>query len=230
MSDSKPVSFRGSRGGKRTGKPKLSASVIRSTARVQEMMVRALDLVVQGKGVKDVAKDLGVSDERARQLIDQCLAERQADVNARKDQVRTITLARLDAMVAELWPKRGSPYVVKVITELEDRRAKLLGLDQQIQEVNHTVNVNVSDAELLANAAKYGIAVGAFAAGSLLGRADGARPAAGGVREDRDGGQLALSAGLPGPDGDRLEAGAESIPPDRGGLAVGPGEDVGTGD
>lgn len=162
-------SFRGSRtGSKRKGKPKLTAKRIQSTARVQEMMLRALDLVVQGKSVKDVARDLGVSDERARQLIDQCLAERQADVNARKDQVRTITLARLDALIAGLWDKRSSPYVCRVLVDLEDRRAKLLGLDQA-QETNVNVSVSVSDGDLLSRAAAYGIALGAMSHGPRLG-------------------------------------------------------------
>lgn len=174
MSTPKNGSFRGNRA--RGGKKPLTAAKMRLAAKTQEHMARALDLVVAGKSVKAVAEELQVSNEYARQLIDKALSERDEDLGKRKEQARSITLARLDTLIEGLWEKRASPYVVKVLTDLEDRRAKLLGLDQA-QEVNHTVNVTVSDVDLLSKAAAYGIQLGVQANGPRLGEVIDASPA-----------------------------------------------------
>ena len=45
------------------------------------------------------------------------------------DEVRALELARLDALLAALWPQQGEPAVVDRVLRIMERRAKLLGLD-----------------------------------------------------------------------------------------------------
>lgn len=156
--------FRGAARARARGedRPDLVAGRAKLTARTLDLLEKVMAVIVAGGGEREVAAELKLSRARAAELVDEALTRRFVDVEQEKERTRTVILARLDAMIRGLWHRRDEPYVVKVLIELEDRRAKLLGLDAPVETKAH-VTVDVPDAELLARAAAFGIALGAGA-------------------------------------------------------------------
>ena len=100
--------------------------------RAQQKAQRALDLRLAGKSFDAIAKALGyASRSGAFMAVDELIKARVADATEGADELRRLELERLDVMAAGLWPSasKGNPAAVDRMLKIQERRAKLLGLD-----------------------------------------------------------------------------------------------------
>jgi hypothetical protein len=128
---------------------------------------QAVQLRAEGATYKQIASEVGISYQRAHQLVGQAMAEVRADTVADAAALRDRELAKLDALEAGIWTKAaaGDLRAIETVLKLMSRRAKLLGLDAPKAvkvEAGNSV-AHLSDAELLAEAARLGIDVTPFA-------------------------------------------------------------------
>jgi hypothetical protein len=96
-----------------------------------ERRVQALQLRMAGASYRAIGSRLGVSEAQAHRDVHAeltRLAEKAADA---AEQVRTLELERLDAMLLALWPqaKQANQGAIDRVLRLMERRAKLLGID-----------------------------------------------------------------------------------------------------
>lgn len=114
------------------GKCKTSPS--RMTAAVARDKAMALRL--KGWHYRDIAKELGYSAARSYYLVSEALATLAAHTTEKAIEVRQIETDRLDAMLRALAPKiaRGDTQAIGTALRVQERRAKLWGLDQQEKE------------------------------------------------------------------------------------------------
>lgn len=91
----------------------------------------ALELRVAGATYEQMAAKLGVTRESCRQAVIAAVADLEAVCAERATEVRELELRRLDAMLLGLWDRarRGEVRAVDAVLRIQDRRAKLLGLD-----------------------------------------------------------------------------------------------------
>lgn len=90
---------------------------------------KALELRISGATYREIAKELGVSVGSAHAYVTDGLEElRNANAES-TEKVRQMEIARLDAILVKLWPKREKPRVADTILRVSKRRSELLGLD-----------------------------------------------------------------------------------------------------
>ena len=92
--------------------------------------LRALELRKQGKQYSEIAAELGyASGSGAHAAVRGALKK---TLQEPADELRAIENARLDAMLAALWPaiERGDAKAIAAGVKLSERRAKLNGLDK----------------------------------------------------------------------------------------------------
>jgi hypothetical protein len=119
-----------------------------SARRVQrrERQARALELRIAGASTSQIAKVLGVNRTTAWRLINRALGELVEEVKERAEQLRAIQAARIEADLADLWPRAraGDMAAYRVIVRLYERQGRLLGLDLgQPPEVEAEMTFNV---------------------------------------------------------------------------------------
>lgn len=97
-----------------------------------EKAQRALQLRIQGWQFDAIAKEVGYSDRSsAYNAVNRILKERAAQCAEDADELRAVELERLDTMLKALWPavEAGEPASIDKAIKIQERRAKLLGLD-----------------------------------------------------------------------------------------------------
>lgn len=104
-----------------------------STAKARKLQhqVEALELRRAGLGYTAIAARLGLGKSQAHRLVVAALDEARAQVCANADDLRAEEVSRLDAMLTGLWPaaRKGAVSAVDRVLRIQERRAKLLGLD-----------------------------------------------------------------------------------------------------
>jgi hypothetical protein len=124
----------------------------------------AIDLRMQGCTYLQIGSELGVTKERARQLVKESLdslneatAEQTVTLRAEED-------ARLLALMTRVWPQveEGNLKAIATAVKIIERRCKLWGLDAPTKVAVSSESsdlTNLSDEELTARCLRYGIAV-----------------------------------------------------------------------
>jgi len=94
-----------------------------------------LDLRVQGYSLRAIADKLGMHHSSVGEAI---TAELDALTREPAEQLRTVELERMDAMLVALWPKveGGDVASIQAALGVMQRRSKLLGLDAPVKTVN----------------------------------------------------------------------------------------------
>jgi hypothetical protein len=111
-------------------KPKTS-KVTPRTLRTMDRAATALDMKREGFSYDAIGKKLGISRQAAWALIQKRFAELRAQTEESACDVRDQMLLRLDGMLCALrnGVKRGDPRTIDTALRIEERRARLLGMD-----------------------------------------------------------------------------------------------------
>ena len=109
---------------------------------------KALDMRSRGYSYTDIAKALGISRSTAHKYVTAELDKLRAETRASAAQIRSLELARLDRLWrrAEEMLADGDADGAKAIAaaiRIMERRARLLGLDEQGAEVSGAVVLTV---------------------------------------------------------------------------------------
>jgi len=104
-------------------------------ARKMDLQTKALELRRSGRGYVDIAKALEISKSHAHRLVTEAMRETKAQITADVADMKAEQLSRLDGMLAGLWPaaRKGAVGAVDRVLKIEERRAKLLGLDAPVK-------------------------------------------------------------------------------------------------
>jgi transposase len=102
-----------------------------STAEIETRRERAINLRIEGQPYREIAKLLGVSLSQARSDVEAVLERTREHADETAQRMRKISLERLDRLTRGLMPKadRGDSRAAEVIAKIEERRAKLVGMD-----------------------------------------------------------------------------------------------------
>jgi len=104
--------------------PKIIASL--------ERRQHALELRKQGLTYREIGAKLGVTTKAAHKTVTKALGFLNDRIGDEARLVRRLELERLDVMQRGLWrkAKKGDPHAVGSVLRIQERRAKLLGLDE----------------------------------------------------------------------------------------------------
>lgn len=94
---------------------------------------KALELKLAGATFRDIAKALGVSVSTAHGYVKDWLDDIRAENAELANDVKRIALARLNKMRMSLWSKREQPRVADTLLRIDEREARLLGLDAPLR-------------------------------------------------------------------------------------------------
>jgi hypothetical protein len=103
--------------------------VTRNKLAIRERQKTALELRLAGETFQSIADKLGYKSKHGSfRAVETALAE---ITKQPAESVRTMELERLDAMHAGFWPQAqaGDPMAAAACLKIQERRAKLLGLD-----------------------------------------------------------------------------------------------------
>lgn len=109
----------------------------------QEMQEQAWRLRIAGKSQSEIADILGVSQGYVSTMLKKVREERKEELVGDVEAHISNQAARLDAMLDALWEKvqAGDHKAIATSLAIEDRRAKLLGLDvMQRKGIDITTN------------------------------------------------------------------------------------------
>lgn len=109
----------------------------------QDMQEQAWKLRIAGKSQYEIADILGVSQGYVSTMLKKVREERKEELVGDVEAHISNQAARLDAMLDALWEKvqAGDPKAIATSLAIEDRRAKLLGLDvMQRKGIDITTN------------------------------------------------------------------------------------------
>lgn len=107
-------------------------------ARIEARRQRAFEMRRGGGSYRAIGAALGVSHEIARQDVAAIMEQVNAESREMAAEYRSIQIERLDAMLTAIWPRalKANPEnpqaqmaAVDRVLRIEERRAKLLGLD-----------------------------------------------------------------------------------------------------
>jgi hypothetical protein len=101
----------------------------RKRIRNREHIAQALELRKAGASFIQIGAQIGLTKQRAFQLVSEGLQELNATCANAAEELRRIELERCDALTLKLWPQSDNPRVCDSILRIMERRAKLLGLD-----------------------------------------------------------------------------------------------------
>jgi hypothetical protein len=141
-----------------TRESRAQKSKVRKLARAK-LRSRAMSLRVAGRTMVQIAKAMDVSIPTVNKLLGESLQEFQAEEKEACQKLRATTCARLDVMVSKLWAlvQQGDASAILAVVKIEERRAKLLGLDKPAQ-VKVSVELDAaSELELIAIAKRMGL-------------------------------------------------------------------------
>lgn len=113
--------------------PRARSKIHPENVLMAEKQAKALELVKQGFNTRQVAEKLGYAGKQgAHYLITKALQEL---VRQPAEEVRAVCVARLDGWLTKLTKKidKGDPRAILTALKIEERRAKLLGLDAPVQ-------------------------------------------------------------------------------------------------
>jgi hypothetical protein len=133
-----------------------------------ERRKRLLELRMQGKTFKQIARETGLSLSNAKKIVCEVVKDRTAEMDDLVRHQQELSLMRLDRMVEALWPRASEGHVesVQAMIRVEERRAKLCGLDAP-QRIQADVDLHaLPQDELIAIAAQIGLATVMLAGGT----------------------------------------------------------------
>lgn len=110
--------------------------------------ISAMSMRLKGEPWSAIAKHLGVSDTRARDIVRNLLREAE---NESAEDMRELENLRLDVAQAAIWPqvKKGNLGAVAEFVKISKRRADMNGLDQpQRVVVTGEIRANMEEALL----------------------------------------------------------------------------------
>lgn len=122
---------------------------------------RALKLRLQGLDFESIAQELGCERSTACGYVKQALEELAEEGHENVVEIRRLELARLDSMLHALQPaiKAGDTKSIDSALKIQDRRAKLLGLDKEKAAPTNVTVLNLSVEELVSEARRLGVPV-----------------------------------------------------------------------
>lgn len=94
---------------------------------------KALELRIAGASYRQIATTLQIATSTAHDYVTGGVADLQEHNLVLTGEYRQIELARLDALLLALWPKRAEPRYHDSILRNMERRARLLGLDAPLR-------------------------------------------------------------------------------------------------
>ena len=89
----------------------------------------ALKLRLQGYTYREIGEKQGTSHMAAYGEVLSALEAVKRETHENAEKLRDLEVHRMDAILAELWPRKADPRTADTILRLMDRRAKLMGLD-----------------------------------------------------------------------------------------------------
>lgn len=115
------------------------------TTRVADARRKAMDLRVAGASYQQIAETLGIGVASAWRHVNAALDENRKATAESSELVRQLELDRLDKMVIALWPNRSQARNVDSLLRIQERRARLLGLDREpgIGDASGAFTINV---------------------------------------------------------------------------------------
>ena len=90
---------------------------------------KALELRKGGASYVEIGEALGVSRQRAHTVVMAAVDDLKGILKETAVTIRAIELERLDSIQMGLWPQRKNPRVADTLLRIQERRARLLGLD-----------------------------------------------------------------------------------------------------
>jgi hypothetical protein len=82
-----------------------------------------------GASYLEIGGALGITRQRAHQLVKASLDETWTKLGEDANQLRAMEVKRTEALLVGLWPNRQQPRYADTILRILERRARLLGLD-----------------------------------------------------------------------------------------------------
>jgi len=107
--------------------------------------LKALDLRKAGLTYQAIGDRLGISRQAAHKLVKAAVDAVKADSAESASDLIAIESQRLDHMQVALWSSamKGDPKSIDRILRIMERRARLLGLDAQVEQVAGSVTLTV---------------------------------------------------------------------------------------
>lgn len=99
----------------------------------ESLRVKALELRIAGASYRQIATTLAIAASTAHDYVTGGVADLEEHSLVLKDEYRKLELARLDALLLGLWPKRTDVRTHDSILRNMERRARLLGLDAPVR-------------------------------------------------------------------------------------------------
>ena len=92
---------------------------------------KALELRIGGAAYRVIGEALGLSESGAAKAVYRALDRIRSEIRESADQYIQLQLERLDKMVLAVWPEavKGRYGAIDRVLKIEERRARLLGLD-----------------------------------------------------------------------------------------------------
>lgn len=107
----------------------MSQKASKRRVRNRDKVNQALELRKAGASYSAIAEAMGMSKTRCYNLVCEGLADLEATVKEAAEELRRMELERLDALQLALWKGRTNPRVADSLLRIQERRARLLGLD-----------------------------------------------------------------------------------------------------
>jgi len=157
--------------GKRSHWTKNPGSPVRIAAREHEM--KALQMRREGFSYPEIASKMGITQAGAFQCVMRVLAAFEDDIKELVPSVRQIELQRLDYYLSKLKERinQGNDKAIGSALRIQERRAKLMGLDAPV-EISHSGEIQLIpddqlDTEIHQLATSLGMISGAVVAGLI---------------------------------------------------------------
>lgn len=108
----------------------------------RERETKALSLAKAGVPYEKIAAEIGVNSASSAWKCVQRALNRSIQPDA--DEFRKLQMERLNAYRMGIWPRvqKGEPRAIEVAIKIEEREAKLLGIDAT-QQIEHTGDITV---------------------------------------------------------------------------------------
>lgn len=115
--------------------------------RTLQRQARALELRIAGHTYSQIGADLGISPQAAYKLIDRALTRLHTRIDGRAETERELELLRLDRwlQIADSAVQAGNIDAINQCLRIQERRAKLLGLDAMPPPADLHIKLKWSD-------------------------------------------------------------------------------------
>jgi hypothetical protein len=97
--------------------------------KTREQQRQAVELRKGGASYLEIGEVLGVKNTRADNIVMAAIDELGTITREGAAQIKQMELEHLNSMHMSLWPQRKNPRVVDSLLRIQERRARLLGLD-----------------------------------------------------------------------------------------------------